>query len=183
MSKHTASFYNLAWRWHFYAGLFVLPFILILSVTGAIYLFKPQIQHWEERAWMGLAAEGGVSPDRQRDAALSAFPGARFGGYRLPERAGDSALIRLVLADGGARDVFVSPQGGVLGALDPETRIAAIVRSGRSMPGTRSESRRNGVEVGQEPAQMPQETHRSGSTTASPSNGRPSLLTCMVIAL
>ena len=26
------SFYNLAWRWHFYAGLFVIPFLILLSV-------------------------------------------------------------------------------------------------------------------------------------------------------
>ncbi|MDP6967708.1 MAG: PepSY domain-containing protein [Gammaproteobacteria bacterium] len=28
------------WKWHFIAGLMVLPFILLLSVTGVIYLFK-----------------------------------------------------------------------------------------------------------------------------------------------
>jgi hypothetical protein len=26
--------YRTIWRWHFYAGLFVIPFILMLSVTG-----------------------------------------------------------------------------------------------------------------------------------------------------
>ncbi|GAB4424056.1 MAG: hypothetical protein OHK0015_02390 [Chloroflexi bacterium OHK40] len=35
--------YRLIWRWHFYAGLFVVPFRLILAVTSIIYLFKPQI--------------------------------------------------------------------------------------------------------------------------------------------
>ncbi len=38
------------WKWHFIAGLVSLPFILILSITGAIYLFKadyeaPRQQH------------------------------------------------------------------------------------------------------------------------------------------
>jgi len=28
-------FHRTVWRWHFYAGLFVIPFILILSATGA----------------------------------------------------------------------------------------------------------------------------------------------------
>ena len=41
MSK--PSFYNLAWRWHFYAGLFVIPFMILLSLTGIVYLFKPQL--------------------------------------------------------------------------------------------------------------------------------------------
>jgi uncharacterized iron-regulated membrane protein len=27
--------YRAVWRWHFYAGLFVIPFLLMLAVTGA----------------------------------------------------------------------------------------------------------------------------------------------------
>ena len=38
-----AALYRLIWRWHFYAGLFCIPFILALSLTGSIYLFRPQI--------------------------------------------------------------------------------------------------------------------------------------------
>ena len=29
--------YRTIWRWHFYAGLFVLPFILLLSLSGSIF--------------------------------------------------------------------------------------------------------------------------------------------------
>ncbi len=32
------------WRWHFIAGLICLPFILILSITGGIYLFKDKYE-------------------------------------------------------------------------------------------------------------------------------------------
>lgn len=119
--------YSAIWRWHFYAGLFVLPFILLLSVSGSIYLFKPQIDRWEESAWRNLGSEGAVSPDRQLAAVMAANPGARFVNYRLPERPGDAAMIQLGLADGGKSEVFVSPQGRVLGALDPEARISATV--------------------------------------------------------
>ncbi|HBN52279.1 MAG TPA: hypothetical protein DD465_24620, partial [Thalassospira sp.] len=34
------------WRWHFYAGLFVLPFMILLAVTGAAYLFRDEIDDW-----------------------------------------------------------------------------------------------------------------------------------------
>uniref|UniRef100_UPI001CD846A6 PepSY domain-containing protein n=1 Tax=Novosphingobium huizhouense TaxID=2866625 RepID=UPI001CD846A6 len=45
----------------------------------------------------------------------------------LPAREGDAALVHLALpAQGGMCDVFVSPQGRVLGALSSETRIAEI---------------------------------------------------------
>ena len=30
----STDFYRAVWRWHFYAGLLVLPFLIILSVTG-----------------------------------------------------------------------------------------------------------------------------------------------------
>lgn len=119
--------YRTIWRWHFYAGLFVIPLVLILSVTGAIYLFKPQVERWEERAFQNLPVDHAVPADAQVRAALAAFPGARFQTYRLPERQGDAALIYVGLPDGKAmRDVFVSPQGKVLGALDPQWRIMQV---------------------------------------------------------
>ena len=37
------SFYNAIWRWHFYAGLFCIPFVIWLALTGSIYLWRPQI--------------------------------------------------------------------------------------------------------------------------------------------
>lgn len=124
-----SALYRTIWRWHFYAGLFVFPFILILSVTGSIYLFKPQIERWEERAWQGLPVAGAVSPNVQLSAAFKAFPGAQFHSYRLPERVGDAAMIHLATPDGTTmRDVFVSPQGKVLGSLDPDSRIQAITK-------------------------------------------------------
>jgi uncharacterized iron-regulated membrane protein len=116
--------YRSVWRWHFYAGLFVLPFILILSVTGAIYLFKPQIERWEERNFIGLGLDQAVSPDAQLAAVMAASPGARFIHYRLPRQPGDAAMVVVARADGAQRQVFVSPQGRVLGSLDPKARIA-----------------------------------------------------------
>ncbi|MEO5586387.1 MAG: PepSY domain-containing protein [Novosphingobium sp.] len=123
-----AAFYRTIWRWHFYAGLLVIPFILILSVTGAAYLFKPQVERWEERAWRNQPTMRPASPDTQRDAALAAFPGATFHSYRLPQAPGDAALIHLALPAGtGMRDVFVSPAGKVVGVLNPDRRLMQIV--------------------------------------------------------
>jgi uncharacterized iron-regulated membrane protein len=126
--EHGNALYRTIWRWHFYAGLLVMPFILVLSVTGAIYLFKPQIERWEERDFRGLGTAGALPPRAQLAAALAANPGAAFHSYRLPERPGEAAMIHLALPAGrGMSDVFVSPQGKVLGALDPEARIAPVL--------------------------------------------------------
>ncbi len=117
--------YRTIWRWHFYAGLFVIPFILILSVTGAAYLFKPQLDRWQERAWRGLPTAHGVDADAQVKAALAAFPGAGFHYYRIPQAAGDAAVVHVGLPGGEMRDVAVSPQGRVIGSADPDDRISA----------------------------------------------------------
>ncbi|MGH8526430.1 MAG: PepSY domain-containing protein, partial [Gammaproteobacteria bacterium] len=37
--------YRAVWRWHFVAGLFALPFLLNLAITGGLYLFAPEINH------------------------------------------------------------------------------------------------------------------------------------------
>ena len=117
--------YRTIWRWHFYAGLFVIPFVLILSMTGAAYLFKPQIDRWEERAWRGLPFDRQVDADAQVAAALAAFPGARFHYYRIPDARGDAAVVHIGLRGGAMRDVAVSPQGRVIGEADPDARWSA----------------------------------------------------------
>ncbi len=123
-----APLYRTLWRWHFYAGLLVLPFILFLSITGAIYLFKPQIDRWQEAGWHDLPAQPAVSPDAQVSAALRAIPGARFHHYRLPVTPGDAAVVHLALPhDAGMRDVAVAPDGRVIAIANPDTRISAFV--------------------------------------------------------
>lgn len=37
-------FYRAIWRWHFYAGLIVLPVLALMAITGALYLYKPEIE-------------------------------------------------------------------------------------------------------------------------------------------
>ena len=46
------------WRWHFYAGLFCIPFVLWLAITGTIFLFHPQIQQWLDRPFDHLSTAG-----------------------------------------------------------------------------------------------------------------------------
>ncbi|PKR56001.1 PepSY-associated TM helix domain-containing protein [Thalassospira marina] len=45
-AKGTNGFYRAVWRWHFYAGLFVLPFIVLLAITGGAYLFRDEIDNF-----------------------------------------------------------------------------------------------------------------------------------------
>jgi len=35
--------YRAFWRWHFYAGLLVLPILMLMALTGGLYLFKDEL--------------------------------------------------------------------------------------------------------------------------------------------
>ena len=38
-----SALYRALWRWHFFAGLICAPIVILLAVTGALYLFKDEI--------------------------------------------------------------------------------------------------------------------------------------------
>jgi len=76
------------WRWHFYAGLLCIPFVLWLAATGSLYLFKPQIDAWLDRPYESLPISGQrASPSAQVSAAVAAVPGSVLSAYELPKDA------------------------------------------------------------------------------------------------
>lgn len=121
--------YRTVWRWHFYAGLFCIPFVLVLATTGTIYLFKPQLEAWIDRPFDTLQLdEGRVPADQIIQNALAAFPGAALEAYELPPTPSGAARI-LLREDGKSRRVYVHPAtGAVLHAVWEEERLLRVVR-------------------------------------------------------
>ncbi|MDP3815585.1 PepSY domain-containing protein [Pseudomonas sp.] len=130
MHKSTASFYNLAWRWHFYAGLFVIPFLIMLSLTGIIYLFKPQLDQllYPELLQVAPAAQR-LDADQQLAVVQQAYPQAVINKY-LPPVAEDQSAQFVVDDAGQALNLFVDPyRGTLLGSQDAQSNLQAIVRT------------------------------------------------------
>lgn len=106
--------YNAVWRWHFYAGLFCIPFVIWLACTGSIYLWRPQIEALLDRPYDHLATNGPVaSADAQVAAALKAVPGSTLHKYVLPD-APDHAVRILVALHGEDKRVYVDPRSLVI---------------------------------------------------------------------
>lgn len=116
--------YRSVWRWHFYAGLFCIPFVLWLSVTGTIYLFKPQIEAWLDRPYAQLTIDGPIAaPQAQVAAALAAVPGSVLNAYEL-SRSPQSAVRVLVGKGGELWRVYVHPQSlAILHTVREEDRF------------------------------------------------------------
>jgi uncharacterized iron-regulated membrane protein len=73
------------WRWHFHAGLFCIPFVVVLALTGSIYLFKPQIDAFADRAVDSLPITGArATGEAHIAAALASLPGSRLFVYEVP---------------------------------------------------------------------------------------------------
>ncbi|RMP25082.1 putative Membrane protein [Pseudomonas syringae pv. delphinii] len=139
VSKPVVSFYNLAWRWHFYAGLFVAPFMILLSLTGIIYLFKPQLDNMMYSDLLNVApAEHRLSADELQQRVLNTYPQATIGKYFPPTSASGSAQF-VVSEQGQEVNVFIDPyRGEVLGTQDAKQNLQAIARAlhGELMIGT-----------------------------------------------
>ncbi len=101
--------YNAVWRWHFYAGMLCMPFVLWLATTGTIFLWKPQIEAWLDRPYDTLSVTGPrASAQAQVAAALNAVSGASLHKYELPEAEGHAT--RVIVGKGGVDvRVYVNP--------------------------------------------------------------------------
>lgn len=150
-------YYALFWRWHFFAALIVVPFVLWQSTTGTIYLWS---ERWMDAAWPALRfvtpTESEATPGAQVSAALASLPRthamaypmagmamggdagsmpmARHGppvlGILLPQDPHRSTTVLLESADGLAYPVFVDPHTAqVLGTLTPAQWVPGWSRS------------------------------------------------------
>ena len=105
--------YRAVWRWHFYAGLIVAPFMLILSVTGAIYLFNDEINDTLQADLRIVAPHEATLPlSRLIQSAEASVPGGkatRIDTWSAPDR---SAQVFVTSGEGTALRVFVDPGTG-----------------------------------------------------------------------
>ncbi len=121
--------YRAVWRWHFYAGLLCLPFLVTLSATGALYLFKDEINAtvFAGRSIVAPSATP-LGPDRLIFEAMQAVPGGTPLSYTDPARPDASAVVTLAE---GPRRILVSldpADGTVLDTVDRDSEFFTVVK-------------------------------------------------------
>lgn len=127
-------FYLAAWRWHFYAGLFVVPFMIMLSITGIIMVVHRPLENWQygDRLYVSAAQNAlPLAAEAQVAAVAQSYPDAQITKYIPPTASNRSAqvVISPATADPSlppwkrpSETVFVDPYNGqILGTLDPST--------------------------------------------------------------
>lgn len=129
------SLYRAVWRWHFYAGLFVLPFLVLLAVTGGLYLFRDEIESLWHRDLKTVSKGPGLPQSHQAavDAALAAHPGTVFK-YVPPASPSASAEVDVATKSGDKLAVYVDPyRARVIGTLPERGTIMWTIRKLHSL--------------------------------------------------
>lgn len=129
-SDAPSSLYRAVWRWHFYAGLMVLPFMVLLAITGGLYLFHDEIDGLVHSDLKRVIARdtAPLPPGRLIDAALGARPGTAVK-ITMPPDPAASAEVTVKTAGGEKLAVYVDPYDAhVLGELPDRGTVMWLVR-------------------------------------------------------
>jgi uncharacterized iron-regulated membrane protein len=120
-----STFYRAVWRWHFIAGLLVLPFLVLLAVTGGLYLFSPELDHLVYRSWDRVAADGPTVSAATLAQRVEQATGGQVLQLFLPQRQDRAVRMTVYLPQAGTRTAFVDPHDGrVLGT----TRFGGVMQ-------------------------------------------------------
>ncbi|MDM5308150.1 PepSY-associated TM helix domain-containing protein [Peribacillus frigoritolerans] len=133
------SLYRTVWRWHFYAGIIFAPLLIILAVTGSIYLFKPQIEQFLYQDYQVVTPLGDRLPASQQiENVKELYPDAVVTKYHPGENASRSSEVSIT-SNKESLTIFMDPYTGKsIGELNDEDRIMDKIEEihGELMAGT-----------------------------------------------
>ena len=123
MQQHKA-LYASVWRWHFYAGLYVAPFLVVLACTGLVMLARDPIDRWQLGDLLSNTSGGSpVSHQARLDAARTAFPNATLVRYQPGRDAADATRVTATINE-RPQTIFVdATTGAVRGIVEDRRRI------------------------------------------------------------
>lgn len=105
-----ARLYRAVWRWHFYAGLFVIPFLIVLATTGMIMVYGNSVETSLGRAHTVEAGGQRAALTAQARVAEDAVPGGSVRLAVIPDSV-ERAAVFVISANGQDIVVPVDPRG------------------------------------------------------------------------
>ena len=118
-TDNTKSFYLSVWRWHFYAGLYAVPFLLMLAITGLLMMYSPVIERFSNQSLYSVEQTNSIpiSLEEQKKLVAQAYPNDEIKNVHSPVSTGEATRFQ-VIQNEESLTVFVDPyQGKVLGEI------------------------------------------------------------------
>jgi uncharacterized iron-regulated membrane protein len=134
VSASKRGFYFAAWRWHFYAGLYVAPFLIMLAVTGLIMLWSAVLVGRDGENTYTVTPQAIEKPiSQQADAALAKVPDGNLAQYIAPRTAEGVAVFRI---SKGKDDTMVAVNPYTAEVLGQWSRRSALYDLANKIHGT-----------------------------------------------
>ncbi len=118
------------WKWHIVAGLISLPFMLLLAITGVIYLLKSDYNQYAYRDIVQVAPSDAeqLSISTQLSSA-QAHTQQPIVGFVLPQQPNQATEFKVKGAGRNAPTVYVNPYTAeITGQLDDQQTLMFTVR-------------------------------------------------------
>ena len=116
------------WRIHFYSGIFAMPFIVLMAITGLVILYTQPIQDATQGNIRTISAQSAtVSVDQQEQAVEAAYPDFAVTSMTMPADREHSTVFGLDDGSAVGLQAFVNPYTGkVLGTDKPGSGIVGL---------------------------------------------------------
>ena len=109
ISRPAGALYRAIWRWHFYAGLIVAPILLVMAITGSIYLFNSEIDDLLHHDRRFVTVEGAAMPASHSIAAAMEAQGGSVVSINMPGTPNRPAEVSIKPEAGDVVQVAVEP--------------------------------------------------------------------------
>ncbi|SDT27941.1 Uncharacterized iron-regulated membrane protein [Paenibacillaceae bacterium GAS479] len=122
--------YQNVWRWHFYAGIIFAPFLIILALSGSVYLFKPQIeaQLYKDMLTVREVGTTRLAPDQLAAAVRTENPGLSILSFSIPSDA-KSTVKMSVVKNEVPTTLYADPYTGrTTGTLDTDKTFTELFK-------------------------------------------------------
>ena len=128
LPKTQASLYRVFWRWHFYAGILVGPVLLVVAVTGALYIFKDELERVIYPDLMFVTPQTVTVPlDRQAAVVAEAYPGWRVDTVEVEADPTRAISIRIRDDSSHSQRVYVNQHTGMIQGALGDTSFFRVV--------------------------------------------------------
>jgi len=130
----SSSLYRMIWKWHFFAALYVLPFMALLSITGGLYLFDDSIEEVLYKNRLNVAVQESRLPlETQLAAVISLEDKVRIRSVNTNKTPGRTTLVEYQGGDKVRSYAWVNPYTAEL--LHTQARDNTLMRQVRKLHG------------------------------------------------
>lgn len=118
-----ARVYRVLWRWHFYAGVLTSPILFVVTLTGLLYIFAPEIEQaiHRDRLFVQPGSDR-LAPSAIVETAAQSHPGWQVSRMLIEPADDRSVIISLSNKEiDQQRNIYIDPyRGTVLADVNPE---------------------------------------------------------------